>query len=252
MLFALLSRPVDSAGLDPLIGLLPVAIPPLAWVVVGVGILIVISIALYAELVLAEGTHLGQWTVTALYNATAHRYEAIKQFNPTHDDSDLGEPLLLALEAAGVTQPRILDVGAGTGRLARTLARQPNFTGHLIGLDPARQMLAHADAPHTTFVLGRGETLPFPTASVDAVVCLETLEFTTRPAAVLAECVRVLRPGGVLLITNRVGLDRWLLAGKIWTRPQFRRVLGQHPLSEIQVYPWLDIYDLAWATKTTA
>lgn len=250
MPFALLSRPVDSAGLELLIHRLPVAIPPLVWVVVGVVLLL--GLALYVELVLAEGTHLGQWTVTALYNATAHRYESIKQFNPTHDDRDLGEPLLLALEAAGVPQPRILDVGAGTGRLARTLARQPNFHGHLIGLDPAQRMLAHAAAPHTTLLLGRGETLPFPDASFDAVACLETLEFTARPATVLAECVRVLRPGGTLLLTNRVGLDRWLLAGKIWTRPQFRHWLGQHPLSEIQVYPWLDIYDLAWATKTTA
>ena len=45
------------------------------------------------------------------------------------------------------------------------------------------------------------QTLPFASASFDAVVAASVLEYVGSPAAVLGECARVLRPGGVMLCT---------------------------------------------------
>ena len=83
----------------------------------------------YAELVLAEGTHLGQRVVTALYNRSAHRYEAIKQFDATSDDLDLGVPITLHLLETNQPHAAVRDVAGGTARLGRTLLRQDEFHG---------------------------------------------------------------------------------------------------------------------------
>lgn len=51
-------------------------------------------------------------------------------------------------------------------------------------------------------VVGVAESLPFADASFDVVVSTQMLEHTTDPAAVVAEAHRVLRPGGVLLLST--------------------------------------------------
>jgi ubiquinone/menaquinone biosynthesis C-methylase UbiE len=93
------------------------------------------------------------------------------------------------------------------------------------------------------------ERLPFAGGSFDAVACLEALEFLPDARAALAECVRVLRPGGVLLLTNRVGFQAWLMPGKTFSRAAFRRLLGGFPLEAVTVERWQVDYDLAWARK---
>jgi len=74
-------------------------------------------------------------------------------------------------------------------------------------------------------------TLPFGPACFDAVVAASVLEYVDSPAAVLAECARVLRPGGVVLCTvpNLTNPIRWLewlagLAARLpWVRAAGRR-----------------------------
>ena len=83
----------------------------------------------------------------------------------------------------------------------------------------------------------------------DAVTCLEALEFLPDARAVLAECTRVLRPGGLLLVTNRVGRDVWLLPGKTFCPGDFERLLAALPLEGVDVQPWQVEYDLGWAKK---
>jgi SAM-dependent methyltransferase len=75
------------------------------------------------------------------------------------------------------------------------------------------------------------------------------LEFTPDPRAVLVELVRVLRPGGVLLVTNRVGPDARFLPGRAFSRDDFEHLLRDFPLEEIKVRPWQVDYDLVWAVK---
>jgi len=98
---------------------------------------------------------------------------------------------------------RLLDLGCGTGELARALA----VAGlQVTGCDISPQMLLRAARDW-----GRcagwvrlepdWRTLPFASAAFDVVVAASVFEYVAEPRAVLRECARVLRPGGVVLYT---------------------------------------------------
>jgi len=224
----------------------------MVWVWVSVGCLVIAAL-LYWQLIVAEGTYLGPRVVTLLYDWIAPTYERIKQFDPAYEQWFLGLPLARALER--IPAPLVLDVGTGTGRLPRALLFQPGFRGRVVGLDLSRRMLAEAAqrlnpyVGRVTLIWQDASMLPFLDDIFDAVTCLEVLEFTPDPRRVLRELVRVLRPGGVLLVSNRVGPDALLLPGRAFPRPDFEAFLRSLPLEEVQVRPWQVDYDLAWALK---
>jgi len=224
----------------------------MTWALVIGGVLLVAGL-LYWQLIIAEGTYLGPRVVALLYDLVAPTYEEVKQFDLAYEQWFLGLPLARALET--VPAPLVLDVGTGTGRLPRALLFQSAFQGRVIGLDLSRRMLAEAArrlrpyGEQVSLIWQDAQTLPFPDETFDGVTCLEVLEFTPRPKAVLRELVRVLRPGGVLLISNRIGRDAALLPGRAFPRPALEQVLAGLPLEDVQFRPWQEDYDLVWALK---
>jgi len=224
----------------------------MGWIALALG-LVLLGLLLYWQLVIAEGAYLGPRVVTLLYDWSARAYERIKQFDVGAEQWFLGLPLARALEL--IPAPLVLDVATGTGRLPRALLRQIAFDGRIIGLDLSRRMLREAVrrtaqfADRLTFVWQDARNLPFDDGTFDAVTCLEALEFTPDPRAVLAELVRVLRPGGVLLVSNRVGRDARFLPGHTFPRDEFERLLREFSLEDIKVRSWQVDYDLAWAVK---
>jgi SAM-dependent methyltransferase len=226
------------------------------WVALGLGLFGLAGLGLlaYWQLIIAEGTYLGPRIVALMYDWSAKAYERIKQYSPGDEQWFLGIPLARALEL--IPAPLVLDVATGTGRLPRALLRQPPFEGRVIGLDLARRMLAEAVdrtaqfADRLTYIWQDARNLPFDADTFDAVTCLEALEFTPDPQEVLAELVRVLRPGGVLLTTNRVGRDARLLPGRAFAREALEDVLRHLPLEDVKVQAWQMDYDLVWAIKT--
>jgi ubiquinone/menaquinone biosynthesis C-methylase UbiE len=225
------------------------------WVALGLGLLGLVALGLlaYWQLVIAEGTYLGPRIVALMYDWSAKAYERIKQYNPGDEQWFLGLPLARSLEL--IPAPLVLDVATGTGRLPRALLRQPPFEGRVIGLDLARRMLTEAVdrtaqfADRLTYIWQDARNLPFDDDTFDAVTCLEALEFTPNPREALTELVRVLRPGGVLLTTNRIGRDAKLLPGRAFSREEFENTLRQFPLEDIKVQVWQMDYDLVWAIK---
>jgi SAM-dependent methyltransferase len=225
------------------------------WIALVLGIIgvVLLGLLLYWQLIIAEGTYLGPRIVVLLYDWSAHIYERIKQYDTGDEQWFLGLPLARALRM--IPAPLVLDVATGTGRLPRALLRQSAFEGRVIGLDLSRRMLREAVqrsaqfADRLTYLWQDARRLPFDDETFDAVACLEALEFTPDPVEVLAELVRVLRPGGVLLVTNRVGRDARFLPGRVFSRDGFERVLHTLPLEDVSVRRWQMDYDLAWATK---
>jgi ubiquinone/menaquinone biosynthesis C-methylase UbiE len=98
---------------------------------------------------------------------------------------------------------QVLDLGCGTGELARALAESGI---RIAGCDISAQMLRHASAEPGgcagwVQLDPDWRRLPFASAAFDAVVAGSVLEYVPEPAVVLRECARVLRPGGVVLCT---------------------------------------------------
>jgi ubiquinone/menaquinone biosynthesis C-methylase UbiE len=217
-------------------------------------LLLVLFIALlYWQLILAEGAYLGKRVVAWLYDVAATRYNAIKQYDPADDARFLGVPLVMSLQ--GENNPLVLDVATGTSRLPLALCQQPLFHGHIIALDNARRMLREATryvADHrerVTWLWSHAVPLPFDDNRFDLVTCLEALEFMPNTPAALLECVRVLKPGGMLLVSNRIATGAKLMPGKTYSRPRFEALLQSLGQSDVTTQVWQFDYDLVWSIK---
>ena len=115
---------------------------------------------------------------------------------------------------------RVLEAGCGRGAFSRHLAERG---ARVMGVDispAAAAMTRDALAPFDgcTAIDASIEALPFPDDSFDLVVSLDTLEHVFEPERAVAELVRVLRPGGRLVVTTSnylslVGL--WRLAMRL-------------------------------------
>lgn len=223
----------------------------MVWLWVALGCLV--GAAAYWHLVIAEGAYLGAPVVALLYDWTAGRYDRIKKYEPEDEEWFLAQPLCKAM--ASVEHPLVLDVAAGTGRLAQALFQVPEFDGYIVGLDLSRGMLAEARrklaafAERTLWVWADAMELPFDSDVFDVVACLEALEFMPDPAQVVREMARVLRPGGLFLATNRVGPERVLLPGRAYSEDRFRALLEAAGLQAVRFARWQVHYDQVWARK---
>jgi ubiquinone/menaquinone biosynthesis C-methylase UbiE len=222
------------------------------WLWIGLIVLGLVALV-YWQLIIAEGTYLSPRVVAWTYDLVARRYDGIKQFQPRDESWFVAGPVLRALHA--VYQPVVLDVATGTGRLPLALLRN-HFHGQIVGLDLSPGMLKQARAKLQAYgddqvclIRQDASRLPFDDETFDAVTCLESLEFMPRPLDALAEMVRVLAPGGMLFVTNRVGHEARFLPGRAFPRPVFREALTELPLRDIEVRAWQVQYDVAIARK---
>ena len=202
-------------------------------------------------LIETEGVYLGRRVVVWLYDVYAGRYDGIKQFEPHHEFLLLAVPIMNELRPQ--TDPLVLDVATGTGRLPLALLAHSQFTGRVIGVDLSRRMLAKAaaklgnDLAHVDLLHAPAAPLPFDPDTFDAVTFLEALEFVDDPHAALAEIVRVLRPGGVLLTTLRVNVAT--MPGKLWSQEEVKSALAALGMTGVRFEPWQHEYIKVWARK---
>lgn len=221
------------------------------WLIVILLVLAGLGVAalVYWLLIVTEGVYLGRRVVIWLYDWYAGRYDEIKHFRSEYDHLFLSQPILKLI--APQKDPRVLDVATGTGRLPLALLRHGQFDGRIVGLDLSQAMLARAaaktDDPRVQWACAPAEALPVFDEAFDVVTCLEALEFMTSPGAVLAELARVVRPGGLILITSR-RTGRWM-PGKAWSFERSGDALDALGFERIEGQRWQVDYDLVWAFK---
>lgn len=122
----------------------------------------------------------------------------------------------------------VVDLGAGTGKVARAAAGRG---WHVIAVEPGKAMLdvlrrqAAAERLEVELVRGTAERTGLPSATVDAALAGEAYHWFDAPAA-LAEMGRIVRPGGgISFFWNVIDGDRLaLIAGE-------RRLVAEHGIA---------------------
>ena len=108
----------------------------------------------------------------------------------------------------------VLDLGSGAGADVLISARRVAPSGRAIGLDMTDEMLelaranaAEAGVENAEFVKGYLEEMPLPDASVDVVISNCVINLAADMRRVLAEAVRVRRPGGRFAVCYVIAYD---------------------------------------------
>ena len=137
---------------------------------------------------------------------------------------------------------KVLEIGFGTGHCLVALARRVGHTGKVYGFDLSDEMIKIAQknlreeglAERVLLIRGDVARLPFASDLLDAIFMSFTLELFDTPEIpkVLAECKRVLRPGGRIVV---VGISKEGKNGVItrvyeWTHQHFPNFLDCRPI----------------------
>jgi arsenite methyltransferase len=119
----------------------------------------------------------------------------------------------------------ILDVGCGGGIDTILAAQRTGPTGKVIALDFLPEMLertacAAAEAGLTNIELleGEMESIPYRNEAIDLIISNGVINLSARKARVMAECIRVLRPGGRLCVSD-LTVEQDDLPPEILTQP---------------------------------
>lgn len=137
-----------------------------------------------------------------------------------------------ALRRAGLKAGMcVIDIGVGTGLVAREAVKLAGDPGRVVGVDPSPGMMACARLPGVRLVEGRAEAIPFPDASFDFLSMGYALRHIGDLPAAFSEFHRVLKPGGRLCLLEITKPERaWsrrLL--KLYMRgvlPRLARLIG--------------------------
>jgi ubiquinone/menaquinone biosynthesis C-methylase UbiE len=172
----------------------------------------------------------------AFYDKIAKVYDLLAE----HSERPMREAGLKLLAAA--PGEHILEIGFGTGHILAELADAVGPTGRVFGIDISENMLARTRhllsdkglAERAALDCGDAECLPYGDNSMDGIFMCFTLELFDTPdiPKVLAECRRVLRPGGriVVVAVSKEGKEGFVLRTFEWTHRHFPNLMDCRPI----------------------
>jgi SAM-dependent methyltransferase len=127
---------------------------------------------------------------------------------PPQQEAPLARVVALAKVQPGQA---VLDVGTGTGVLIPHLLRAIGPTGRLVAVDLSSKMIEAAQQkgfpPLVTLLQADVHHLPLPDADFERVICNAAFPHFEDRARSLQEMVRVLRPGGLLVVSHPIGRE---------------------------------------------
>lgn len=128
----------------------------------------------------------------------------------------------------------VLDVGCGIGGSSRILARDYGFSVTGITISPQQVQRAQQLTPKTLdarFLVDDAMALSFPDASFDVVWSIEAGPHMPDKAIFARELMRVLKPGGILVVADWNQRDDRKIPLNFWEKPVMRQLLDQwsHP-----------------------
>lgn len=138
----------------------------------------------------------------------------------------------------------VLDVGCGSALVADRIA---DVAARYVGLDfpehhmryAAERFVDSADPLQVELVRGDGERMPFTDASFDVVVMSEVIEHLLRPELAVWEIARVLRPGGVFVMTTNNASEVPLRSPLSHPFAWLEKAFGAHRPELISLRPWI-------------
>jgi ubiquinone/menaquinone biosynthesis C-methylase UbiE len=107
------------------------------------------------------------------------------------------------MELLPETLGRVADLGCGPGIMVPLIRERG---GSFVGVDLSPEMInaanaRYGDLPGVSFAVGNTEALDLPDASVDQIVCMGVIEYLESPQKAFTEMGRILRPGGVAVVS---------------------------------------------------
>ena len=141
----------------------------------------------------------------AKFYLDAHRHR-VPRFFGRHahefpDEVSLDDGRVLAIAASIQPRHQVVEVGCGKGRfLTAILAHQPDV--RCTGVDPSEGLSRHLP-PDVEAVAGTVESIPFPDSSFDVAFSVEAIQHSANPERAVEEMIRIVRPGGHVIIIDK-------------------------------------------------
>ena len=171
-------------------------------------------------------------SIASFFDGMSATRNALFRANPALDYEQQVRSGAVLARLRPIAGETILDIGCGNARdMIRILEAGARIVGIDLSegmIDQARRELQAAGHRDVRLDVGDATQMPFPDASFDKVLCSEVIEHIPDADAAVREIRRVLKPGGMLVIstpnrTSWYGFDRYIL----WARVLRRR--WNHP-----------------------
>jgi 2-polyprenyl-3-methyl-5-hydroxy-6-metoxy-1,4-benzoquinol methylase len=157
------------------------------------------------------------------------------------------ERLMLTCLQQYVTEGAVLDAGCGTGSLVLALMEKGfKVVGLEQSIDGLRWLLQKANSAgrRVTVVQSNVESIPFRRNTFDAIMCGEVLEHLSDDATAVANFYRVLKPGGVCVVTVPANPQMWSFCDEYaghqrrYTQAELTRLFISNGFQVLDVENW--------------